>query len=649
MTRVLTNEEADALGIPKPRVLTDEEADALGIRAPHGVPKTALLHGAQGITAGTSDEATGLVAGALATGPGRWLRKHTGFLEPVGLHFPVNPDGSDPLAPTGGGFAEARKGAVESARQDLKESAHDNPGTAVVADIAGGVLSPVGKLGAGKALVGGTRAAVVAGAKAAAKQGAIAGAGYSEADVAEGEGGQLLADTLIGLGAGGVMGGAGAGIAKAGRKGADVLKARGVNAARAEEGLPKLPAGKALDEAHKAAASDAREKLTAKVLNEIAEGDAGIRTTPTKAKLLDKASEHVMDEVTTGPDAKKVRGAFLGDAASGRKVLGKVIDRVGNKSEAAYLKFEQAGVNEVEAGSYVQHLRNVANEANRSGATEDAALIDYMVEDFTKMWTRADAQITLPALRKWTTQIQGRAASAIGGLNDHSAAKLKARAAGVVTEGMRTALKTAAGDNAVLLKAAEEIAENNQRMHGLLTVDAALAMRQWKERTGKSAGRVVTEGLVGAGVVGGAGFLAGGDEKGTSLGAAGVLIGMGAGAGSRRAASAVGRWVERGQVTQAINKGIEASGTTRQQLAAEQAGRLGATASRGILAGHQADVAAEDPPADPKDMTDKELLVALATKAKAKDRDSYVAIAKEMQRRSSKRTKASDETTQARE
>jgi hypothetical protein len=249
----LTEEEMKALGwTPAPAAgiptLSASEIKALGVPDKDSKFKTGILHGAQGATGGFSDEATGVVAGAIeSTGPGRWIGEHVlPKLGIAGLERDAqgnlrggtgdvieNADGSVPSSdPTLTGlvtgqqpesaFNRARKGGTQAAREVNAKSAHDNEGVAAVSDTVASILSPINKIGAGVKAGQGVLAGVKAATKAGAVQGGISGLGYSEADDVIGMG----RDVAIGAGFGAGFGAAGSAAMGAGIAAKNAYKLR---------------------------------------------------------------------------------------------------------------------------------------------------------------------------------------------------------------------------------------------------------------------------------------------------------------------------------------------------------------------------------------------------------------------------------------
>lgn len=122
---------------------------------------------------------------------------------------------------TGNSIPDAYRGIRDAARENYQGYREDNPGTALAAEIGGGLLT--GAVGGGMALSG-TAGRQMLGRAAAtgAGMGAASGAGYSEADSVGG----LAKDTALGAAVGGAAGfafpAAGQGLAAIGRRSASI-------------------------------------------------------------------------------------------------------------------------------------------------------------------------------------------------------------------------------------------------------------------------------------------------------------------------------------------------------------------------------------------------------------------------------------------
>lgn len=322
-----------------------------------------------------------------------------------------------------------------------------------------------------------------------------------------------------------------------------------------------------LDAGYRKQAAKDREELTRLIVAEISEGPDGIRPTATANKKLDKADDAIASEVLDGPDKKVVREAYLGKAKPGREKLAKVINDVDSQNEKLYAEFTKAGRQIVDHNAYRSALDKAATAANRAGSPMDTALLDQLISRFDTMVERnKGTPVTLAQLRGWTTEVQGLAASAIGGMNEHTTAALKSRAARLVTEHMYDVMEKAAKGDPALQKAARQIAVNNKRLHGLLTIDEALARRQPKEQVSKTVGQRAAEAATTAALGAGAGALVGDENAGSTALAGGII---GATVGSRgQVAANVGRRLQRGLTKRAIQSADDAA---RGRVATETA------------------------------------------------------------------------------
>lgn len=226
------------------------------------------------------------------------------------------------------------------------------------------------------------------------------------------------------------------------------------------------------------------EGLGKRIRNEIAEGDAGVATTPTERKKLTAAGDAVVREVVRDP---KVRKAYMSGAEAGRTQLQPLIDTIGGKLDAAYDTFTAAGKGNVNLVDYMQRLRDASADALASGRTDLQRGIQAFEAEVRQAAEDSGQQLTLRQLRGLTTQTQRAASSALGGLNEHAAAALKNQITAVATEQMAGALEKAAGGDKTLTKALGQIRLNNDRMHALLTIDGALKRRAFKEETAPGA------------------------------------------------------------------------------------------------------------------------------------------------------------------
>ncbi len=306
-------------------------------------------------------------------------------------------------------------------------------------------------------------------------------------------------------------------------------------------------------------------------------------------KLLDRAGQAIGDEVIAGPDAATVRKAVAGPAKDGLRLLDPIVKRVLDRREAGYKAFEDAGVVGINVPDYVKRMQAAALEARKSRSPMLADAIEYAVDDLRANAAKlnaAGAPLGLRALRAWTTDVQGKAASAIGGLNLHQSAKLKAEVGQEVTEAMRETLRAAAGDKPALQAAADEITKANRRYYALRTLVDALDMRAQKEATGTGPLVAVAKKALSP-TVGGLGGLAygaanseGADEDKLSK-AALPIAGAAAALGGQAGARALRRLGTTASIALAQRMGAEAAHDATSPLAAELSQRLANIARTG--------------------------------------------------------------------
>lgn len=188
--------------------------------------------GLQGVTAGFSDEAAGIVEGA-----GRALGFEGAGAGPIG-DIKLSDDGPSLDWEI---LRDAYKKARDKERQALKKDSKDNPGISATAEIAGAIASPLNNIMPGASL-----------AKQGAVIGGVTGLGNSEADDLSGAG----LDTLKGAGLGGVLGKVAdeatpyieKGVKKIGEGAGDLAERFAARALGAERGtIKKLGQGKVQD------------------------------------------------------------------------------------------------------------------------------------------------------------------------------------------------------------------------------------------------------------------------------------------------------------------------------------------------------------------------------------------------------------------
>lgn len=192
----------------------------------------ALLGAAQGASFNNADE-LGAFAGALGD---RSVANNQGLLGASGEAISALPGLLGITNPDNNEFIKSYHNILPEVRQDFKTSEQEHPYASMGGNVGGALLS--GKLIAGAlpaAAKGTTLAKGVAGpinqasalqnisnaAQVGGMYGAASGAGNSEADLSQGQYGQLAKDTevgaLIGAGTGGVLQGAGEGLKATGR------------------------------------------------------------------------------------------------------------------------------------------------------------------------------------------------------------------------------------------------------------------------------------------------------------------------------------------------------------------------------------------------------------------------------------------------
>jgi hypothetical protein len=461
-----------------------------------GIGETALLHGAQGGSFGLSDELTGAAVAALDAGP---ALAATGY-GPMGLlgrglqgvRRAFDPNDSVPAQAPGDAYRAGR----DSAREDLDQTAEDHAGVALAAQIGGSLMNPIklpvkGPATAAKGFMPALGRMGVAGLQGAAQGGAQA-LGTSRADLTRGEFIDAARDTGAGMALGGGVGVAGQGV---------IEGARGVGGAIAKN-------------------------LKKRVVNEFAEGLES-KTTPTQQQHLNRAQDDIYAEVSTGPDAKAVRGTVYKGAAEGREILKPIVDKVGAANKENYAAFTKAGRDQVDTADYMMRLASKADEADQAGDTELFEAINGLIDDVDK--ANARGPLTLTRLRGMTTKVQKHAASAVGGLNTHAAAELEGRLMATATEAMDDSLGIAAQGVPELEAAAQSIRANNRRIYALKTVDKGLKLREYKEGNApgllvRGAKAAATPGALAAGAA-----IAGDDESRLEN----ALYGAAAGAGVR--------------------------------------------------------------------------------------------------------------------
>jgi hypothetical protein len=454
-----------------------------------GIVEAGLRGGAQGLTGGFFDEMVGS-SGAYGVGgfglPGMSLGGvRDAAIERERAGDPSGRGGGPSL--TGLVTGEQRPGIYDSIRDESRgrdaQAAQEHPLAYYPGMIGGAIMSPIKGPSMGSSIPGRLAGAAVRGFA----EGAVFGAGQSESDDAMG----VLRDTGASAGLGGAMG----------------------------------LAGQVVSEGVKGAGNLITKNLKKRVVNEFAEGLES-KTTPTQQKHLDRAQEDIYREVSTGPDAKAVRGTVYKGAAEGREVLKPIIDEVGTANKENYAQFVKAGRGKVDIADYMQRLAAKADEADQAGDTELFEAINSHIDEVDKAYQRT-GDMALTRLRGMTTKVQKHAASAVGGLNTHAAAELEGRLMATATEAMDDTLGIAAAGDPALEAAAQSIRSNNRRIYALKTVDKGLQLREHKEAAGPGF-LVQTARAAGTpGAAAGAGYVLSEDEDkiGNALMAGGIGLG----------------------------------------------------------------------------------------------------------------------------
>lgn len=526
-------DEAESLygGAQKKPKSALEEAEALPAPPKMGKAKAGILGGGQGASFATADEGTGVVAGLIeGTRPGRWLGEKFGLLS---RDFKGNLRGGtgDILEDakgdaSGANFMRAFRGGRDTAREELQQARQDQPLVAYGSEVATSLINPI------KAPIKGP-GAIRAGGRALV-EGAAYSAGASEADLTKGEYGDFAMDTGLGGLASGALA---AGTNKAATGAANTYKAlRG------------------------------SDKLKSRIIHEAAQGPLG-KASPTAQKHLDRAQDAIAEEVIAGPDGDRVRRAFLGDAKAGREELAGVLSPVRAKRDAAYEAFRAAGKADVDPAAYRAKLQAEVDAAIAKGKGKRTKALRAAMAEFDEQVANGGGKIDLVALRGFTTDVQDTAASAVGGLNEHSRARLANQVKAVVTKAMGETLEEAAAGDEALTAAAKAITETNRRTDALLTGDKALKARQFKETTGEPllprVAKKAAASVAGAGTLGAIGAIAGGDDERLENAALYGSVGLGVGSGLPWMA----RKLSRGHTTRMIKNARRGESPARNAVA----------------------------------------------------------------------------------
>ena len=451
-----------------------------------GLGMAAVRGGAQGLTGGFADEMAGS-SGAYGVGgfglPGLSL----GGVRRAAIEREQAGD------PTGTKTYDATR---DESRQADAQAASDHPWGYYPGMIGGAILSPIRGPNVGPATAAPGVLNAMGRVGAAGVRGGVEGAAFGVGQSESEDPMDILRDAGTSAGLGGALGVAGQTVAEG---------VKGVGGAIAKN-------------------------LKKRVVNEFAEGLES-KTTPTQQKHLDRAQEDIYREVSTGPDAKAVRGTVYKGAAEGREVLKPIVDKVGAANKENYAAFVKAGRGKVDIADYMQRLAAKADEADQVGDTELFEAINSHIDEVDKAYQRT-GDMVLTRLRGMTTKVQKHAASAVGGLNTHAAAELEGRLMATATEAMDDTLGIAAAGDPALEAAAQSIRTNNRRIYALRTVDKGLQLREHKEAAGAGALVNIARAAGTPGAAAGAGYVISEDDDkiqnalmagGIGLGAKGLV------------------------------------------------------------------------------------------------------------------------------
>lgn len=480
----------------------------------------------QGVTVGLGDELKG-VGGAI--GDGIYTLLHEGRL------------------PTTTEIKKAYTEDRDAERSDVAQAKHDYPIQSFLTETAGGLAVPIPGAGAADIAKGAYQATKATGlgmkALAAAKSlapamatGAVAGVGYQDSGKGEiASAGDVAAAAAEGAGTGVVVD--------------QGLKAVG-------RGIKSLATG-----------GRSAEEVKNRVLNIIGKSPDGAKATPTDRAFLKRAGDGLMDEMTTGPDAEVVQNiVFHPKSGQALEELQPVLERLGEHKTAQYDKFAAAGVNKVDAvGEYLPRIQETIDKLDAQGGHERQVvglegIRDFVAKKAAKVESKglaakeavvqaADAQLASGAIDqaehaaqvakandlgsptdlKWFRALQtdfgSEAASKLGNLEPHIAAREGAKVAHQALEVFDDILSSKAAGNPDLEEAANAIRADNQRFASLLPLQKALTTKARTE-IDKNVGPATSVlnkfhkgGTIGAGL---AGFAVGGP-----LGAA-AAVGAGA-------------------------------------------------------------------------------------------------------------------------
>ena len=446
----------------------DKRNEEKANRPKRGVGETMLLHGGQGASFGLTDELSGATYAALDMGPPMAQLPGAAGLVGRGLHGlrrMFDPHDSVPIQGPGDAYRYGR----DVAREELDETAADRPNVALGSQVAGSLLNPI-KAPIPRGTTAWGRIASAAGQGAV--QGAAQGLGTSRADLTEGDVVGALKDTLPAAGLGAGLGVAGGTVSEGVRAGGKYIA----------------------------------DNLKNRVLNEIGEGVSGKQVTPTQRKILNRSQDAIWEEMTTGPDAKTVRGVRYGKATEGRAALAPVMNRIGEEISAEYDKFAAAGRGQFPAAPFLARLEQEAVQALEEGDSLVADGIRAYAGRVAKAAEEKNGMLGLKQVRGLTTEAQEIAKSAIDGLKGGANAQKLRAVAATAGETMDDQLGLMAQGDEALEASANVVRGKNRRYAANKRIDEMLEMREPKENTApgmlvqgvKGAFNPITLGLGGA-------------------------------------------------------------------------------------------------------------------------------------------------------
>ena len=179
-------------------------------------------------------------------------------------------------------------------------------------------------------------------------------------------------------------------------------------------------------------ASRRANELPKRIINEIAEGQGDIRTTPTQQKLLSKSEKNIVEEVvgTKAADklkkalasgnkpktvaaaekrleeADRVRDAYLSEAKAGLPRLERITESVGKKLEAGYKAFERAGKADINPVNFWYRFQADAAKAAAKGKGQEARALEALGDMWERTVRDAGGKADVKMIRGFTTEIQ---------------------------------------------------------------------------------------------------------------------------------------------------------------------------------------------------------------------------------------------------